>query len=155
VRRAIVAVIALASVSTPTYACSWQGISFWNVAKVLPSRFGQAESVIRGRVESVKVRKNEPVVSGDVVTLGLSEQVATLVVLDVFKGEAAHRIVIAGGTTMCAYQFEVGEEKIYFITKGSVGVPSVEPTSSWLISALAALQAASIPNTSLERTRAR
>jgi hypothetical protein len=61
---------------------------------------------------------------------------------------------VIGLTDMCGYQFTVGEERVYFIYGGHVGIPDVEKASQWLLTALERASKAT-PNTSLERMRGR
>jgi hypothetical protein len=57
---------------------------------------------------------------------------------------------------MCGYLFTLGEEQVFFVHKGWVGVPGVEPASGWLLNALdKVVPSTATPNKSLERTRER
>jgi hypothetical protein len=149
--RIIAAVFAF--LAGPAAACSWSGISQANVVSVLPSRLQHADAVVHARVVAVRVVPQPFEGAEDAVTVQLPQQVASLVVLRSFKGGSA-RMEVTGITTMCGYQFSVGEENVYFISNGQVGIPSVEPASSWLLAALERATKAT-PNTSLERTRER
>ena len=145
---------ALAMFSGPILACSWAGLSQQNVSTSLPARLKHADAVVHARVVSIRALPPDPGTEDGSVTVQLEKQVATLVVLRSYKGGGSDQIEVAGLTTMCGYQFSVGEEKVYFISKGQVGIPNVEPASSWLLSAIERAAKAT-PNTSLERTRER
>jgi len=135
----------------PAVACPWSGISREDVATVLPSRLQDADAVVHARVVAVRVVPQERVSTEGAVAILLEKQVASLVVLRSFKG-GSPRMEVTSTTTLCGYQFSVGEENVYFIRKGYIGIPSVEPASTWLLAALERASKAT-PNTSLERTR--
>jgi hypothetical protein len=61
---------------------------------------------------------------------------------------------VTATTILCGHKFSVGEENVYFIRKGYVAIPSVEPASTWLLAALERASKAT-PNTPLERPRDR
>jgi hypothetical protein len=142
-----------ALLSGPSLACSWAGISRDNVTAVLSARLGNSDEVVHARVVSVRPLPPDREVDAPAVAVRLEKQEATLEVIRSFKGGSGQLKVI-GYTDMCGYQFTVGEENVYFISKGHVGVPDVEPASGWLLSALERATKAT-PNKSLERTRAR
>jgi len=145
---------AFAVFSAPILACSWAGLSQENVASALGPRLTSADAVVHARVVSVRALPRDREADDGAVTVQLEKQVATLAVLHAYKGGGADQREVVGLTTMCGYQFSVGEEKVYFISKGRVGIPNVEPASPWLLSALQRASKAT-PNTSLERTRER
>jgi len=149
-RSIIVAVFAF--LAGPASACSWSGISQENVATVLAPRLEHADAVVHARVVAFRVVAQDNKEVNGAVEVQLEKQVATLAVLRSFKGDGSGRIEVAGLTTMCGYLFSVGEENVYFIRNGRVGIPNVEPASSWLLSALERTTKAT-PNKSLERTR--
>jgi hypothetical protein len=148
-----IAAAVLAFFAAPTFGCSWAGLSPENVATALAPRLKYADAVVHAKVVAVRVLASDGENPDGSVTVQLEKQIATLEVLRSFKGGAS-RMEVAGLTTMCGYQFSVGEENVYFISKGRVGIPNVEPASSWLLAALERAAKAP-PNTSLERTRER
>jgi hypothetical protein len=147
----LITVAVCALLSGPILACSWAGISRENVAKVLGARLGHSDEVVHARVVSVRVLPPDRQVNDAAVAVRLEKQEATLEVLRSFKG-GSKLLKVVGYTDMCGYQFKVGEENVYFISKGRVGIPDVEPASGWLLSALERATKAT-PNKSLERTR--
>jgi hypothetical protein len=122
-------------------ACSWEGISERNVARVLPDRVRDADAVVHGKVTSLKVSS--------------TEQVVDILVLRSFKGSGS-TLRVRAQSRMCGYSFSLGEEQVFFVHKGWVGIPGVEPLSAWLLDALSKVTPSpATPNTSLERTRER
>jgi hypothetical protein len=139
--RQIIAVV-LAWFSGPILACTSFPLTEQTLDDFLPARFERADSVVRGRVLSLKVEE--------------SREVATIEVLRTYKGADVSRIEVISLPTLCGYEFKVGEERVYFIKDHRVRMPDVAPPSSWLLSALDKRMVLNAPpNTSLERTRER
>jgi hypothetical protein len=125
----------VAFLAGPVLACSWSGISQENVATVLPARLQDADAVVHARVVAVRVVPQERVTTEGAAVVLLEKHVASLLVLRSFKG-GSPRMEVTAITIMCGHQFSVGEENVYFIRNGQVGLPNVEPATPWLLAAL-------------------
>ena len=119
-RRVILPIVIalVACYLSPANACTWDGLSEENVARELPSRFLEADTIIHGRVLSI----------------GSDGLAARIKVLRSFKGKAEILDIESG--LICGHIFEIGEERIYFIKNRHVSGPTVYPVSEWLAASL-------------------
>jgi hypothetical protein len=108
----------LAAVSTPTHACTWEGLSLENVDERLPHMIAGADRIVHGRVTWV---------SDD----GLAARIESI---RTFKGPSGAFKATSG--LLCGHIFKVGEEMIYFVHGSDLSAPRTSPVADWLLASL-------------------
>ncbi len=119
--RCVVVTVTLIGVlyAATSMACSWEGLTPKNSARLLPVFISDSDVIVRGRVVGVQVDESR-------------SNSAIIEVIQSFKG-GTKRLKIESPTSFCMYSFTKGEDKIFFLKDGQAWVGGVYRPSQWLI----------------------